>query len=49
MKLVRYGAPGSELPELVDRDGAIRTLFEHFGDLTPDTLEAGFLDRMRLS
>jgi 2-keto-4-pentenoate hydratase/2-oxohepta-3-ene-1,7-dioic acid hydratase in catechol pathway len=38
MRLLRYGALGSEKPGLLDGDGRIRDLSGHIGDLTPDQL-----------
>jgi 2,4-didehydro-3-deoxy-L-rhamnonate hydrolase len=47
MKLVRFGAPGSEKPGLVDAQGAIRDLSAHVKDITGDTLDGGTLDKLR--
>lgn len=41
MKLLRYGAKGSEKPGLLDRDGNIRDLSAVVGDITPELLGAG--------
>ena len=38
MKLVRFGAKGSEKPGLVDTDGKIRDLSQHVPDITGETL-----------
>jgi 2-keto-4-pentenoate hydratase/2-oxohepta-3-ene-1,7-dioic acid hydratase in catechol pathway len=38
MKLLRYGPLGQEKPGLLDRDGAIRDLSAHVGDIAGDTL-----------
>ncbi len=36
MKLVRYGAPGQELPGLLDKQGRIRALSPAIRDITPE-------------
>ena len=46
MKLVRYGQPGHEQPGLVDAGGGIRSLVGIIGDITPEVLAAGGLDRL---
>ena len=38
MKLVRYGPIGQENPGLIDRDGNIRDLSAHVGDISGDVL-----------
>ncbi len=38
MKLVRFGAKGSEKPGLVDSDGTIRDLSGHIADLAGEAL-----------
>jgi 2,4-didehydro-3-deoxy-L-rhamnonate hydrolase len=38
MKLARYGPAGQERPALVDRDGQLRDLSGHIGDLRGDTI-----------
>jgi 2-keto-4-pentenoate hydratase/2-oxohepta-3-ene-1,7-dioic acid hydratase in catechol pathway len=47
MKLVRYGAPGSEKPALVDADGALRDLSAHVADISGDMLSDSSLDVLR--
>ncbi len=47
MKLVRYGASGSEKPGLLDGDGNLRDLSGHVSDITGDMLGDGDLDRLR--
>lgn len=47
MKLVRFGAKGSEKPGLVDADGKIRDLSAHVGDITGETLAPESLMRLR--
>jgi 2-keto-4-pentenoate hydratase/2-oxohepta-3-ene-1,7-dioic acid hydratase in catechol pathway len=46
MKLVRFGAAGSEKPGLIDQDGNIRDLSGHIGDIAGETLSAASLDRL---
>lgn len=43
MKLVRYGAPGAELPGLIDADGNIRDLSAHVADIDGAALGKGSL------
>jgi 2-keto-4-pentenoate hydratase/2-oxohepta-3-ene-1,7-dioic acid hydratase in catechol pathway len=38
MKLVRYGAPGAELPGLIDANGGLRDLSAHVADIDGATL-----------
>lgn len=38
MKLLRYGEKGREKPGLLDREGQIRDLSQHIGDITPATI-----------
>jgi 2-keto-4-pentenoate hydratase/2-oxohepta-3-ene-1,7-dioic acid hydratase in catechol pathway len=47
MRLVRFGAKGVEKPGLVGHDGRVRDLSRHIPDLSPHTLEAASLDRLR--
>jgi 2-keto-4-pentenoate hydratase/2-oxohepta-3-ene-1,7-dioic acid hydratase in catechol pathway len=47
MKLVRYGAKGSEKPALVDSEGQLRDLSAHINDITGDMLDDGTLDNLR--
>ena len=44
MKLVRFGAAGSEKPGLLDKDGTIRDLSGVVSDITPETLKNGAID-----
>jgi 2-keto-4-pentenoate hydratase/2-oxohepta-3-ene-1,7-dioic acid hydratase in catechol pathway len=46
MKLVRFGAKGSEKPGLVDSDGKVRDLSAHVGDITGETLAPASLARL---
>lgn len=47
MKLLRFGAPGSERPGLLDADGTIRDLSEIVRDLAGDALLPESIDRLR--
>jgi 2,4-didehydro-3-deoxy-L-rhamnonate hydrolase len=47
MKLVRYGRPGQEKPGLIDTAGVLRDLSRVVKDITPDTLTAATLKRLR--
>ncbi|MEI9901288.1 MAG: fumarylacetoacetate hydrolase family protein [Hyphomicrobium sp.] len=47
MKLVRFGAAGSEKPGLIDSQGNIRDLSAHVPDFTGATLVPGSLDKLR--
>jgi 2-keto-4-pentenoate hydratase/2-oxohepta-3-ene-1,7-dioic acid hydratase in catechol pathway len=46
VKLVRYGAPGSEKPGLVDRQGTIRDLSVHVDDIGGAVLDPDALARL---
>lgn len=47
MKLVRFGAPGSEKPGIVASDGSVRDLSAHVKDITGDVLAPASLDKLR--
>ncbi len=47
MKLVRFGAMGSEKPGLVDSSGILRDLSAHVDDITGAVLDDATLDRLR--
>lgn len=47
MKLVRYGAPGTEKPGLLDDKGVLRDLSGHVDDITGDVLDQASLARLR--
>jgi 2-keto-4-pentenoate hydratase/2-oxohepta-3-ene-1,7-dioic acid hydratase in catechol pathway len=47
MKLVRFGAAGSEKPGLVDKDGAIRDLSGHVADITGEALSPMTLEKLK--
>jgi 2,4-diketo-3-deoxy-L-fuconate hydrolase len=46
MKLVRFGAAGSEKPGLVDHDGKIRDLSGHIADISGETVSPAGLDQL---
>jgi 2-keto-4-pentenoate hydratase/2-oxohepta-3-ene-1,7-dioic acid hydratase in catechol pathway len=47
MKLVRFGAPGTERPGLVDAQGVVRDLSAHVTDIAGEALAAASLDKLR--
>jgi 2-keto-4-pentenoate hydratase/2-oxohepta-3-ene-1,7-dioic acid hydratase in catechol pathway len=47
MKLVRFGPKGREKPGILDKSGAIRDLSAVVADITPATLAAGAIARIR--
>ena len=47
MKLVRYGAAGAEKPGLLDKDGRVRDLSGHVGDIAGEALTVSGLARVR--
>jgi 2-keto-4-pentenoate hydratase/2-oxohepta-3-ene-1,7-dioic acid hydratase in catechol pathway len=47
MRLLRVGARGSERPALLDAGNLLRDLTGIVGDLTPEWLQAGGIDRLR--
>jgi 2-keto-4-pentenoate hydratase/2-oxohepta-3-ene-1,7-dioic acid hydratase in catechol pathway len=47
MRLVRFGAPGAEKPGILDREGGVRDLSGHIGDITGATLAPASLARLR--
>jgi 2-keto-4-pentenoate hydratase/2-oxohepta-3-ene-1,7-dioic acid hydratase in catechol pathway len=47
MRLVRFGAPGAEKPGILDREGGVRDLSGHVGDITGATLAPASLARLR--
>ena len=49
MKLVRFGAKGSEKPGLVDADGKVRDLAGHVADITGETLAPKSLAKLARS
>lgn len=47
MKLLRFGPKGREKPGIVDKDGMIRDLSGVVPDITPQTLAAGAISKIR--
>ncbi len=47
MKLLRFGPQGAEKPGILDKDGKIRDLTGKVDDITPASLAAGIIDRIR--
>ncbi|MCF8168708.1 MAG: fumarylacetoacetate hydrolase family protein [Rhodoferax sp.] len=47
MKLVRYGAVGKEKPGMLDTEGVLRDLSAAVGEITPATLNAQTLEKLR--
>ena len=46
MKFVRFGAAGEEKPGLIDRDGGLRDLSGHVGDLSGAALDPDNLAKL---
>jgi 2-keto-4-pentenoate hydratase/2-oxohepta-3-ene-1,7-dioic acid hydratase in catechol pathway len=46
MKLIRWGAAGAEKPGVMDKNGALRDLSGHIGDITPAMLSDESLKRL---
>ena len=46
MKLVRYGAPGAELPGILDSKGQLRDVSTEIGDIAGEVLLPGSLQRL---
>ena len=47
MKLVRYGKAGQEKPGLIDKNGKLRDLSKIVPDITPQTLAAGAIAKIK--
>lgn len=47
MKLVRHGPPGHEQSGLLDPEGRIRSLAGVAGDISPEAIGAGLIDRLK--
>ncbi len=47
MKLVRYGPAGKEKPGIIDKNGKLRSLAKIVSDITPETLAAGAIAKIR--
>lgn len=46
MKLVRYGPAGQEKPGLVDKDGKVRDLSAHVGDIAGEAISPAGLKKL---
>jgi 2,4-diketo-3-deoxy-L-fuconate hydrolase len=47
MKLVRYGPAGKEKPGIIDKNGKLRSLSKIISDITPETLAAGAIAKIK--
>jgi 2,4-diketo-3-deoxy-L-fuconate hydrolase len=47
MKLVRYGPAGKEKPGIIDKNGKLRSLAKVVSDITPETLAAGAIAKIK--
>jgi 2,4-diketo-3-deoxy-L-fuconate hydrolase len=47
MKLVRYGPAGKEKPGIIDKNGKLRSLAKIISDITPETLAAGAINKIK--
>lgn len=47
MKLVRYGEVGNEKPGLIDKDGQLRDLSDHVGDIDGSILSGSSLSKLK--
>ena len=47
MKLVRYGTAGKEKPGIIDKNGKLRSLAKIVADITPETLAAGAINKIK--
>ncbi len=47
MKLVRYGPAGKEKPGIIDKNGKLRSLAKIIPDITPETLAAGAINKIK--
>ncbi|MGE0341361.1 MAG: fumarylacetoacetate hydrolase family protein [Xanthobacteraceae bacterium] len=47
MKLVRYGPAGKEKPGIIDKNGKLRSLAKIVADITPETLAAGAINKIK--
>jgi len=47
MKLVRYGPAGKEKPGIIDKNGKLRSLAKIVPDITPETLAAGAIAKIK--
>ncbi len=47
MKLVRFGPVGREKPGIIDKNGKLRNLSKIVSDITPETLAAGAINKIK--
>ncbi|MBX3533590.1 MAG: fumarylacetoacetate hydrolase family protein [Xanthobacteraceae bacterium] len=47
MKIVRYGPAGKEKPGIIDKNGKLRSLAKIVADITPETLAAGAINKIK--
>jgi 2,4-diketo-3-deoxy-L-fuconate hydrolase len=47
MKLVRFGPAGREKPGIIDKNGKLRNLSKIVSDITPETLAAGAINKIK--
>ena len=47
MKLVRFGPAGREKPGIIDKNGKLRNLSKIVSDITPETLTAGAINKIK--
>ncbi len=47
MKLVRFGPAGREKPGIIDKNGKLRNLAKIVSDITPETLAAGAINKIK--
>ena len=47
MKLLRVGQKGSEKPAALDKDGKIRDISSHIGDLNPDHVDFETISKLQ--
>jgi 2,4-diketo-3-deoxy-L-fuconate hydrolase len=47
MKLVRFGPAGREKPGIIDKNGKLRNLSRIVADITPETLAAGAINKIK--
>ena len=47
MKLLRLGNTGQEIPAAIDKNGKYRNLSSHIKDLNPETLNFGYLEKLK--
>ena len=47
MKIVRHGPAGKEKPGIIDKNGKLRSLAKIVADITPETLAAGAINKIK--